>query len=86
MHLVQTQRAIPRHHHAKRTEMAYVLTGSGTVFLGERSYPAKPGARFRMEPGVVHSVIPDEGATIVAITWFEPPLAEGEDDRVLASD
>jgi mannose-6-phosphate isomerase-like protein (cupin superfamily) len=82
MHFVQVRRATPRHVHPARTETVYVLTGSGTCYIGDRSYPVEPGSAFRIAPGVPHTAIPAEGATIVAIVYFEPPLTEG-DDRVV---
>lgn len=83
LHLVQTKKVIAEHHHPKRTEIAYVLTGRGTCYVGGRSYPATPGSTFRIEPGVRHSVHPEEGSTLVAVVYYEPPLVEG-DDRVEA--
>ena len=66
-----------------RTEIVYVLTGTGTCYIGDRSYPVGPGAAFRIGPGAAHSAIPADGETIVAISYFEPPLDEG-DDRIAA--
>jgi mannose-6-phosphate isomerase-like protein (cupin superfamily) len=81
MHFVQVRRATPRHTYAARTETVYVLTGSGTCYIGDRSYPIQPGSAFRIAPGVPRTSLPDEGRTIVAISYFEPPLT-GDDDRV----
>jgi len=81
MHLVQTRRGLARHYHPDRVETVYVLTGSGVCYVGDRSYPVAPGATFRIAAGVVHSVRPSEGAVVVAIAYFEPPLVDG-DDRV----
>lgn len=82
MHLVQTNRAIPAHYHPRRTEIAYVLTGRGTVYVEGRPYPAAPGAAFKVAPGRVHSVHPDEGETLVAVVYYEPPML-GEPVRVI---
>lgn len=81
-HLVQCDLSIPWHYHPERLEIAYVLTGEGTVFIEDRSYPAAPGATFRIEPGKQHSVQPSGDEPLVALVWFEPPLREGEDDAV----
>ena len=83
MHLVQTRRTIARHMHPKRTETVYVVTGTGTCYVGDRSYPVKPGSTFKIAPGVAHSAMPTAGSAIVAISYLEPPLTDG-DDRVLA--
>jgi quercetin dioxygenase-like cupin family protein len=81
MHLVQARRGIGRHVHPARTETVYVLTGTGTCYVGDRSYPIRPGSTFKIAPGAPHSALPDEGQTIIAVTYFEPPLGD-EDDRV----
>jgi mannose-6-phosphate isomerase-like protein (cupin superfamily) len=80
-HLVQARKPLPRHYHPTRTETVHVLTGSGACYVGEKPYPITPGATFRIAPGVVHAAFPDEGSTIVAVSWFEPPLVD-VDDRV----
>lgn len=85
MHLVQARHPLARHVHPARTETVYVLTGSGTCYVGDRSYPLGPGSTFKIAPGVPHSALPAEGSTIVAISYLEPPLTEG-DDRVLVDD
>jgi quercetin dioxygenase-like cupin family protein len=82
LHFVQARKAIANHVHPARTETVYVLTGSGTCYVGDRSYPIRPGATFRIRPGVAHTAIPSDGRTIVALSWFEPPLGDA-DDRVL---
>ena len=82
LHLVQTRRAIAAHYHPRRTEVAYVLTGRGTVYIDGQGYPAAPGAAFRIDPRKVHSVHPADGETLVAVIYYEPPLLVG-DDRVM---
>jgi len=79
LHLVQLSLALPPHHHPERKELTYVLTGRGMVRIDGREYPAAPGAAFRIDPGVAHSVHPDEGETLVAIVYYEPPLLDGDD-------
>jgi mannose-6-phosphate isomerase-like protein (cupin superfamily) len=82
LHFVQARRPIPRHVHPARTETVYVLRGTGTCYVGDRSYPIAPGATFHVAPGVPHSAIPDDGVTVVAVSYMDPPLLE-DDDRVL---
>lgn len=82
LHFVQARKAVPNHVHPARTETVYVLTGAGTCYVGDRSYPIRPGSTFRIQPGVPHAAIPSDGQTIVAVAWFEPPLGD-DDDRVL---
>jgi mannose-6-phosphate isomerase-like protein (cupin superfamily) len=79
MHLVQLALPLPEHTHPERTEIAYVLRGRGLVRIDGRGYPAAPGAAFRIEPGTPHSVVPDEGETLIAIVYYDPPLLEGDD-------
>ncbi len=79
MHLMQLSLPIQPHRHPERKELAYVLTGRGTVRIDGREYAAAPGAAFRFYPGVPHSILPGEGETLVAIVYFEPPLPDGGD-------
>ncbi len=81
MHLVQTRRGSGRLYRPTRTETFYVLRGSGICYVGDKSYPVTPGAAFKIAPGVVHSLAAAEGAVVVAVAYFEPPLVD-VDDRV----
>jgi quercetin dioxygenase-like cupin family protein len=81
MHFVQLRRGTARHMHPARTETVYVLTGTGTCYVGDRSYPIRPGSAFKIAPGVAHAALPTAGETVVAVSWFEPPMTD-EDDRV----
>jgi mannose-6-phosphate isomerase-like protein (cupin superfamily) len=76
MHLVQTTRVIASHRHPDRTEITYVLTGRGTVYVEDRMYPAVAGSAFRIAPGTLHSVHPEPGETLRAVVYYEPPLHE----------
>ena len=78
MHLVQLSRPLPEHTHPERTEYAYVLRGRGEVRIDDRGYPAAPGAAFRIDPGVPHSVLPNDGETLIAIVYYDPPLLDDE--------
>jgi mannose-6-phosphate isomerase-like protein (cupin superfamily) len=82
MHLIQARVPLPRQSHPQRTETMYVLTGSGTCYVGDHSYPLAPGSTFRIRPGVPLSLHPDEGTTLVAVAWFEPPMT-ADDDGVI---
>jgi mannose-6-phosphate isomerase-like protein (cupin superfamily) len=83
MHLVQASKPIPRHVHPARTEIVYVLTGAGTCYVGDRSYPAAPGSAFKIPPNTKHSTIPDAGQTLVAIVYYEPPMTSGDDGVIV---
>ena len=61
--------------------VALVLTGTGICEVGDKSYPVAPGATFKIAPGVVHSMTATDGAVVVAVAYFEPPLVD-VDDRV----
>jgi len=76
MHFVQLSLPLPEHDHPERTEITYVLRGRGHVRINGREYPAAPGAAFRIEPGIPHSVLPVEGDTLIAIVYYEPPLLD----------
>ena len=43
----------------------YVETGSGTVTLGDRSFPLRPGSLFRYGPDVPHRITADAGPPMV---------------------
>jgi mannose-6-phosphate isomerase-like protein (cupin superfamily) len=81
MHLVQTRRGTGRVYRPTRTETLYVLIGKGICEIGDKSYPVAPGATFKIAPNVVHSLTAAEGAVVVAVAYFEPPLVDA-DDRV----
>ena len=81
-HLVQTRRAIVPHVHRDHRERTAVLAGTGTVVVEGSTYPAVPGALFRIDAGKVHAAYPDEGVVLVALVCYEPPLEDPSTDRV----
>ncbi len=76
LHLLQAARPTNANDDPARTRRVYVLAGSGTAYVGERSYPARPGSTVVVSPGTPYTLHPEGGSTLVAIVYFEPPLSE----------
>ncbi|WP_087065134.1 helix-turn-helix transcriptional regulator [Intestinibacillus massiliensis] len=67
--------ALPLHSHAHLIEIAYVYKGSGTHFIGSRSYTVREGDILIFNAGVVHddSSLPDsvEGLICLGFTGLQ---------------
>jgi hypothetical protein len=70
---------------AIRAEVPDMLAGTGTVVIEGSTYPAVPGALYRIDAGKVHAAYPDEGVVLAALVCYEPPLEDPETDRVLVT-
>ena len=86
LHLLQLSLALPPHQHPSRKTLAYVLTGRGRIVIDGREYPAAPGAAFRVDPGVLHSMHPNDGDTLVSLVYYEPPLLDADGDDSVAAE
>ena len=72
MFLFQTRSgfdARTRHAHVERI---LVLAGAGTLYVGERSYPAVEGASFRIDAGVARRLVAEQDAPLAAVIVLEP--------------
>jgi len=62
-----------KHYHADANEIQYVVSGSGTEWLGDRQVPLKPGTLLIIPAGTPHAGTTDANLKIFAIKT--PPQA-----------
>ena len=72
----------PKHLHANANEMQYVLDGTGTIWLGDKEVPVKPGDLVIIPKGTPHGGTKVTGRTIKAISIKSPPQAP-DDTKLL---
>src|SRR5690349_18246147 len=65
----------PKHLHQNANEMQYILEGTGTIWLGDKEVPVKPGDLVIIPKGTPHGGTKSEGRTIKAIAIKTPPQA-----------
>src|ERR1700737_1224799 len=65
----------PKHLHSNANEMQYVLEGTGTIWLGDKEVPVKPGDLVIIPKGTPHGGTKVTGRTIKAIAIKSPPQA-----------
>ena len=68
------------HVHEGYDEVYYVLSGTGTITLGEETHPLRPGTVAVIPAGIPHSLVADDGETLEFIIFGTPPMSI-EDDR-----
>ena len=75
--------ALSLQYHRYRRETWTILSGEGSVRVGDETFPAKPGDRFEIPPLVPHRASSESG-----MTFFELQSGEylGEDDIVRIED
>jgi mannose-6-phosphate isomerase-like protein (cupin superfamily) len=74
----------PKHLHANANEIQYILEGTGTVWLGDKELPVKPGDLIIIPKGTPHAGAKSDGRTLKAIAIKTPPQAP--DDYKLLND
>ena len=74
----------PKHLHTNANEMQYILEGTGTIWLGDKEVPVKPGDLVIIPKGTPHGGTKPDGRTIKAIAIKTPPQAP--DDIKLLTD
>jgi len=72
----------PKHLHANANEMQYILEGTGTIWLGDKEVPVKPGDLVIIPKGTPHGGTKVTGRTIKAIAIKSPPQAP-DDTKLL---
>src|SRR5438034_8952012 len=65
----------PKHLHANANEIQYILEGTGTIWLGDKEVPVKPGDLVVIPKGTPHAGTKPQGRTIKAIAIKTPPQA-----------
>ncbi len=66
----------PKHLHSNANEMQYILDGSGTIWLGDKEVPVKPGDLVIIPKGTPHGGTKVTGRTIKAIGIKSPPAPD----------
>lgn len=79
VHVVRVTQGTP-HVHDGYDEVYYVLSGTGTITLGEETHPLRPGAVTVIPAGVPHSLVAEHGETLEFIIFGTPPISI-DDDR-----
>lgn len=65
----------PKHLHANANEIQYILEGTGTVWLGDKEVPVKPGDLIIIPKGTPHGGAKSDGRPLKAIAIKTPPQA-----------
>jgi mannose-6-phosphate isomerase-like protein (cupin superfamily) len=65
----------PKHLHPNANEIQYILEGKGTIWLGDKEVPVKPGDLVIIPHGTPHGGTKPDGRTIKAIAIKTPPQA-----------
>ena len=65
----------PKHLHNNANEIQYILAGTGTIWLGDKEVPVKPGDLVIIPKGTPHGGTKVTGRTIKAIAIKTPPQA-----------
>ena len=67
------------HVHTGYDEVYYVLSGTGTITLGEDVYPLRPGSVAVIPAGVPHSLVAEPREELEFVIFGTPPM--GMDDE-----
>ncbi len=63
------------HYHAEYEEVYYVLSGRGTITLGEEKHALRPGAVAVIPRGLPHSLEAEDGDTLEFIIFGTPAMS-----------
>jgi quercetin dioxygenase-like cupin family protein len=70
---VAVQHEIKMHRHADGDHNVYILSGQGTVTLGEKQVPVKPGMLIYIPKDLPHG-IKAQGGEVTLIDFAQPPF------------
>ncbi|BAY11814.1 cupin domain-containing protein [Calothrix sp. NIES-2098] len=59
----------PAHAHQDMSEVFFVESGAGVIYIDGQAYPLLPGNCVAVEPGEVHEVV-NNGTTELVLTYF----------------
>jgi mannose-6-phosphate isomerase-like protein (cupin superfamily) len=79
VHVVKITKGTP-HLHQGYDEVYYVLSGTGTITLGQEVHPLRPGSVVVIPAGVLHSLEAGQGQELESVIFGTPPMAM-EDER-----
>ena len=81
VHVVKITKGTP-HLHQSYDEVYYVLSGMGTITLGEETHPLRPGSVAVIPAGVLHSLEAASGQELEFVIFGTPPMSiDGEKAR-----
>jgi mannose-6-phosphate isomerase-like protein (cupin superfamily) len=63
----------PKHLHPNSNEVQYILEGTGTMWLGDKEVPLKPGDLVIIPKGVAHGGTKTDGRPLKALAIKTPP-------------
>ena len=64
---------VPKHLHPNANEIQYILEGTGTIWLGDKEVPVKPGDLVIIPHGTPHGGTKPNGRAIKSIAIKTPP-------------
>lgn len=73
VHVVSVSRGLP-HVHPGYDEVYYILSGTGTITLGEQTKQIRPGSVIVIPAGVPHALEADPGLALEFIIFGTPPV------------
>jgi mannose-6-phosphate isomerase-like protein (cupin superfamily) len=79
VHVVHVTRG-ESHYHSGYDEVYYVLSGTGTLLIGDTPYSLRPGAVAVIPAGLPHSLVSNTDAPLSFVIFGTPPMPM-EDDR-----
>ena len=77
VHVVKVTKGTP-HLHQAYDEVYYVLAGTGTITLGQETYPLRPGSVAVIPAGVLHSL--EASGELEFVIFGTPPMGM-EDEK-----
>jgi mannose-6-phosphate isomerase-like protein (cupin superfamily) len=79
VHVVKITKGTP-HLHTGYDEVYYVLSGTGTITLGQDTHPLRPGSVAVIPAGVLHSLEAEPGQQLEFVIFGTPPMTM-DDER-----
>ena len=74
VHVVTITKGTP-HVHTGYDEVYYVLSGTGTITLGQETHPLRPGSVVVIPAGVPHSLEASSGEQLEFVIFGTPPMS-----------
>ena len=74
VHVVKVTQGTP-HIHSGYDEVYFVLSGTGTITLDQKTHPLRPGTVVVIPAGVPHSLEAEAGQELEFVIFGTPPMA-----------